>query len=142
MKQQFDTIIIKSIFMLFKKIFILILGFNIFRKQIQAFSFAGRILKKVIENMVQKANGSLVPQQRKIFLFSGHENNVINILATLNLFRPHVPKYSAAVVIELHYLQDIQDHIVKVPNLKRRNTYLLIIIINVNCKNGDHSADA
>lgn len=73
--------------------------------------------------MVQKANGTLVPQERKIFLFSGHENNVINILAALNLYRPHVPKYSAAVVIELHYLSDLQNHVVKVISLIKKTQF-------------------
>ena len=74
----------------------------------------GRILKKVIENMVAKANNTLKPENRKLFLFSGHENNVINMLAAMNLFQPHVPKYSSAVIIELHYLEDEDNHVVKV----------------------------
>lgn len=39
---------------------------------------------------------------RKLFLLSGHENNVLNILTTLDAFDPHVPKYGSAVIIELH----------------------------------------
>ncbi|XP_025830395.1 venom acid phosphatase Acph-1-like [Agrilus planipennis] len=66
----------------------------------------GRILSKVIDQMVQKANRTLYPEGRKMYLYSGHENNVINVLSTLNLFVPHVPKYSAAVFIELHRLED------------------------------------
>lgn len=49
-----------------------------------------------------------------MFLFSGHENNVINILAVLGVYTPHVPKYSAAVVIELHHIPDKLNHAVKV----------------------------
>lgn len=71
----------------------------------------GRILGKVIENMMAKA-GNLTPG-RKIYLYSGHENNVINILASLKLFDAHVPKYSAAVILELHRLQS-DEHAVKV----------------------------
>lgn len=64
--------------------------------------------------MVAKANSTLKPDDRKMFLFSGHENNVINMLAAMNLFEPHVPKYSSAVIIELHYLEDEDKHVVKV----------------------------
>lgn len=64
--------------------------------------------------MILKTNGHLNPQERKMFLFSGHENNVINILAVLGVFEPHVPKYSAAVVIELHHIPDVETHAVKV----------------------------
>lgn len=72
------------------------------------------MLKTVIEHMQRKVNGTLLPKQKKLYLYSGHENNVINVLAALNLFKPHVPKYSAGVVIELHYLPDVNTHAVKV----------------------------
>ncbi|GJQ72573.1 hypothetical protein Trydic_g1241 [Trypoxylus dichotomus] len=74
----------------------------------------GRMLKKVIEHMEKKANNSLTPTGRKIYLYSGHENNVINILAALNVFTPHVPNYSAAAVIELHKLNETGGYGVKV----------------------------
>ncbi|XP_019864532.1 venom acid phosphatase Acph-1 [Aethina tumida] len=74
----------------------------------------GRMLGKVIEQMIAKSEEKLVPEQTKIYLYSGHENNVINILAALDLFKPHVPKYSAAVIIELHYLEDSKRYGVKV----------------------------
>lgn len=72
------------------------------------------MLGKVIEQMIAKSEEKLVPEQTKIYLYSGHENNVINILAALDLFKPHVPKYSAAVIIELHYLEDSKRYGVKV----------------------------
>ncbi|KAJ8937379.1 hypothetical protein NQ314_011927 [Rhamnusium bicolor] len=74
----------------------------------------GRSLKKVIENMVAKSTHSLYPHVRKIFLYSGHENNVINILSALNLFKVHFPNYSSAVMIELHYLEEKDQYAVKV----------------------------
>ncbi|KAI4459428.1 acid phosphatase-related [Holotrichia oblita] len=74
----------------------------------------GRMLKKVIENMKNKTSDKLTPLGRKIYLYSGHENNVINILAALNVFLPHVPNYSAAAIIELHKLSETGEHVVKV----------------------------
>lgn len=63
------------------------------------------MLGKVIENMVAKSLDKLMPSDRKIFLYSGHEYTVINILAAMDLYDPpHFPKYSAAVIIELHQL--------------------------------------
>ncbi|XP_044259333.1 venom acid phosphatase Acph-1-like isoform X1 [Tribolium madens] len=71
----------------------------------------GRMLGQIIKQMSAKSRNLL---REKIFLYSGHENNVINILAALNLFKPHVPKYSAAVIVELYqngvkvlYLRDV-----------------------------------
>ncbi|XP_066149409.1 venom acid phosphatase Acph-1-like [Euwallacea fornicatus] len=74
----------------------------------------GRSLQKVIKDMVAKTEGSLHPHERKIFLYSGHENNVVNVLSSLNLFKTHFPSYSSAVLIELHYLRTRQDYAVKV----------------------------
>lgn len=70
------------------------------------------MLGKIINNMINKSTDNLSPVGRKIFLYSAHENNVINILAALNLFQPHVPKYSAAVIVELHYIE--HEYVVKV----------------------------
>ncbi|ENN79637.1 venom acid phosphatase Acph-1 isoform X1 [Dendroctonus ponderosae] len=74
----------------------------------------GRMLGKVIANMVAKTEGSLHPHERKIFIYSGHENNVINILAAMDLYKTHFPNYSSAVLIELHYLRSRQNYAVKV----------------------------
>lgn len=74
----------------------------------------GRLLGKVIDHMVAKANNSLQPTNRKLFLYSCHENNVLNILAALDLFKTHFPKYSSSVLIELHYVKDVDDYGVKV----------------------------
>ena len=66
--------------------------------------------------MQLKVDGKLSPNERKIFLYSGHENNVLNIQAALKVFRPHIPKYSAATIIELHYLIELQKYAVRVRN--------------------------
>lgn len=71
----------------------------------------GRMLGKVVEHMWAKSEDAL---NRKIYLYSGHENNVINVLAALNIFLPHVPKYTAAVIVELHHVQEGDAHGVKV----------------------------
>lgn len=63
----------------------------------------GRHLKYVIENGKAKINNELIPTGRKIYLISGHENNVNNMLAALNLLTSaHVPNYGNAIIFELH----------------------------------------
>lgn len=64
--------------------------------------------------MLAKSTHNLQPHARKIFLYSGHENNVINVLAAMDLFETHFPNYSSAVIIELHYLSDKEGYAVKV----------------------------
>ncbi|XP_022909416.1 venom acid phosphatase Acph-1-like [Onthophagus taurus] len=73
----------------------------------------GRMLKIVLNQMLSKIKDEL-PKERKIYLYSGHENNVINILAALNVFKAHVPKYSAAAIIELYYVPLSNEYRVKV----------------------------
>ncbi|XP_018578050.1 venom acid phosphatase Acph-1-like [Anoplophora glabripennis] len=81
----------------------------------------GRSLKMVVNNMLAKATHNLRPRERKIFLFSGHENNVINVLAAMDLYKAHFPSYSSAVIIELHYLSDEDEYAVKVFYVKNVN---------------------
>ncbi|OXU23470.1 hypothetical protein TSAR_015564 [Trichomalopsis sarcophagae] len=38
---------------------------------------------------------------KKIFLYSGHEINVVGVLRSLKVFKTHEPQYSSAVIIEL-----------------------------------------
>ncbi|KAJ8935667.1 hypothetical protein NQ318_012829 [Aromia moschata] len=80
----------------------------------------GRSLKRVLKNMIAKSTGTLEPRDRKLILYSGHENNVINILAALDLFKAHIPNYSAAVILELHHLEG-DDYAVKVLYVKDVN---------------------
>ncbi|KRT82078.1 Phosphatase [Oryctes borbonicus] len=90
--------------------------------------FGGRMLEEVIEHMEAKMANTLRPSGRKIYLYSGHEYNVINIMAALNVYVSHVPKYSAAVMVELHRLQENGKHVVKV------SWIFNIINIYMNCK--------
>ncbi|KAI4459432.1 acid phosphatase-related [Holotrichia oblita] len=76
--------------------------------------FGGRMLKKAIDQMEAKIKNTMTPTGRKIYLYSGHEYNVINIMAALNVYTPHVPKYSAAVMIELHKLHETNKFAIKV----------------------------
>lgn len=61
----------------------------------------GMILRKIIDDMVARKNGTL-DERRKVMLYSGHDFNVVSLLAALGVYSPHVPQYSSAVMIELH----------------------------------------
>lgn len=63
--------------------------------------FLGHMLQKFIQISQQKIDGTLTPPGRKIYLYSGHENDVVKILAVLNVFQQHLPPYSSAVMLEL-----------------------------------------
>ncbi|KAF5300438.1 hypothetical protein FQA39_LY02237 [Lamprigera yunnana] len=62
----------------------------------------GRFLSKVLYNMKSKIENTLQPYKRKIYLYCGHDNNIVNILSVLNLYNFEIPNYNAAISIELH----------------------------------------
>lgn len=49
-----------------------------------------------------KIEGKLVPQTRKIFLYSAHESNIANFLASLDVFQPQIPPYGSYILVEIH----------------------------------------
>lgn len=54
----------------------------------------------MIEHMVKKAQHTLEPD-RKLWMYSAHDETIANLLMTLNLFEPHCPPYAAVILIEL-----------------------------------------
>jgi len=80
----------------------------------------GRSLQRVIANMKNKIIKH--KPESKMYLYSGHENNVINVLAALNLFQPHVVHYCASVTLELHYLPNDESYAVKILYSKSSNS--------------------
>lgn len=61
---------------------------------------SGPLLKDMIDHMEKKANNALVPN-RKLWVYSAHDETIANLLMTLNLFEPHPPPYAAMILIEL-----------------------------------------
>ncbi|XP_018046837.1 PREDICTED: prostatic acid phosphatase-like isoform X1 [Atta colombica] len=61
---------------------------------------AGPLLGEMIDHMVKKAQHILQPD-RKIWIYSAHDETIGNLLMTLNVFDPHPPPYAAVVLIEL-----------------------------------------
>lgn len=41
---------------------------------------------------------------RKMYLYSGHENNIAELLMSLGVFQPHIPNYGAYLVLEIHQI--------------------------------------
>ncbi|XP_018324177.1 prostatic acid phosphatase-like isoform X2 [Agrilus planipennis] len=53
---------------------------------------------------MSKINGSLIPQNRKLFLYSAHDYNLASILGTLGVFPNKLPNYGSQVIIEVRYV--------------------------------------
>ena len=81
----------------------------------------GSLLGEMIDHMEKKAKGALVPD-RKLWIYSAHDETIANVLMTLNIFEPHCPPYASTILIELRKNSKGQ-HIVTVS--------FLILICNV-----------
>ncbi|XP_043492402.1 venom acid phosphatase Acph-1-like [Polistes fuscatus] len=68
--------------------------------------YGGAMLKEFIKNMIGRVNGTL-EKETKLFLYSGHEINIINLLYSLNVFKPHMPEYASSIFMELLYNEGI-----------------------------------
>lgn len=60
----------------------------------------GSLLGEMIDHMERKSKNALVPD-RKIWMYSAHDETLGNMLMTLNVFEPHCPPYTATILIEL-----------------------------------------
>ena len=65
--------------------------------------FLGRLIRKLIKDMESVRSGSM-DKNRKLMLYGAHDLNVVSVLKALGVFYPHVPKYSSAVIVELHLI--------------------------------------
>jgi len=81
----------------------------------------GPLLGHVLDNFVRFTRGSLFPDDHgqkesgdtdmkdlKLMVFSGHDTNMVFLLAALNLFDPPFwPSYGATLFLELHLIGDV-----------------------------------
>lgn len=61
---------------------------------------SGPLLKEMIEHMDQKIKGKLEPN-RNLWVYSGHDTTVSNLLNTLGVLELHTPPFAATVLLEL-----------------------------------------
>nr|XP_012231970.1 PREDICTED: uncharacterized protein LOC105677729 [Linepithema humile] len=59
--------------------------------------YAGPIIRAVLNNIKAAQTSS----ETKIYLYSGHETNIATLLHAFNVYKPHAPEYSSAVILEL-----------------------------------------
>lgn len=72
--------------------------------------YAGPMIRIMTDNMIAAQNPTVAPNT-KIYLYSGHETNVAGMLHAFNVYKPHVPEYSSAVILELQQIE--QEYYVK-----------------------------
>jgi len=77
---------------------------------ISIFCILGPLIHSITKNMIAVQN--LNPPNTKIYLYSGHETNIASLLHAFNVYKPHVPEYSSAIILELYLFG--KEHYVKV----------------------------
>ncbi|KAK5649185.1 hypothetical protein RI129_000214 [Pyrocoelia pectoralis] len=60
----------------------------------------GILLKKIVDEMHSQIAKN--QNKSKIFLYSGHEFSITYTLNALNVYHPHIPKYSSCILLEFH----------------------------------------
>ncbi|KOC59082.1 Venom acid phosphatase Acph-1 [Habropoda laboriosa] len=68
--------------------------------------YGGPFLRIITRHMLDMVTGVKTGEE-KLRLFSGHESNVAAVLHALDVYYPHVPEYSSAVILELHQIENI-----------------------------------
>lgn len=64
----------------------------------------------MIEQMLKVEQG-LMDKNRRINLYSGHETNIAAVLQSLGVYKPHVPEYTSAVILELVQTMDTKYYV-------------------------------
>jgi len=69
----------------------------------------GYLLKKILTDTQNKLKGTLIPQERKIFIYSGHEINVAMTLITLNagVHLTDSPPFGSHLLFEIHEINGV-----------------------------------
>ncbi|KAJ8954162.1 hypothetical protein NQ318_005756 [Aromia moschata] len=61
----------------------------------------GVFLKKILSDWRSKVEGTLMPEERKAFLYGGHDSTISNLMSTLKVWDAQMPDYGITVLLEL-----------------------------------------
>lgn len=63
----------------------------------------GYLLQKMLNDTMSKVDGNVLHQNKKMYLYSGHETTLGFFLDAMNILEPpHVPPYASIVLVEVH----------------------------------------
>ncbi|XP_058793286.1 venom acid phosphatase Acph-1-like [Phymastichus coffea] len=81
--------------------------------QNMTYDLVGKLAEKIREDILAVTNTRETIERKKLYLYSGHEVNVVGALMSLQIYdRDHIPTYGSAVIIEL--LKENDKYYVKV----------------------------
>lgn len=62
----------------------------------------GPFLKKIVSDMLAKKNNILKPEERKMFMYVGHDSTIVTLMDLMHVWNNQMPHYNIMVMIELH----------------------------------------
>lgn len=62
----------------------------------------GPLLKKIVNDMMEKKEQTLQPELRKMFMYIGHDSTIVTLLDTMHIWYTQMPYYNIMIMIELH----------------------------------------
>lgn len=75
--------------------------YNVYTDEMKKFK-AGPFFQKMQREWRERSSGTLKPADRKMFLYTGHDSTIVNVLAALDLWRPdQLPVYGIMAIFEL-----------------------------------------
>ncbi|XP_030388048.1 venom acid phosphatase Acph-1 [Scaptodrosophila lebanonensis] len=74
----------------------------------------GPFLRKMYDEMVAKRAGTLAPKDRGMFIYTGHDWTVGNILSALGLWRRQMPRFAVMAIFETHKNIATGEHYVEI----------------------------
>lgn len=63
---------------------------------------AGPLITKIATSMKDKSEGNLKPQDRKMFMYVGHDSTIVSVLEGMKVWDQQIPGYNIMTMIELH----------------------------------------
>lgn len=75
---------------------------------------AGPFLTKMFNEMTNKASDTLSPKDRKLYIYTGHDSTVVNIMQALGIWKRQLPRYSSMTLFELHKNKETGEYYVEV----------------------------
>lgn len=74
--------------------------YNVYTDELKKFK-AGPFLEKMTKEWNEKKNGVIKPKDRKIFLYTGHDSTIVNVLHAIGVWEQQLPVYGIMAIFEL-----------------------------------------
>ncbi|KAF5298672.1 hypothetical protein FQR65_LT09652 [Abscondita terminalis] len=68
---------------------------------------SGALLKKIVDDTENIINNKTQPPEKRLFVYSGHDFNIVFLQIVLGIFREILPSYAACLILEVHEINHV-----------------------------------